>query len=174
MEIIEYIKQKPDVIRFVLRRLCLVEMNLLEIKNECGEPSQETKKDAWGLLLFFFIFFDFIHFFGFQLCPWINIHLFKEKEKIYEWISPIPLGKGGNSNSPGCAFSASTVCHGSLCKLHLKTSKVFLHHENTESKHVLNIRNHWCIRGRTCRSSRDKGQTSHIAITVDKTVIKQN
>ena len=53
MEIIEYIKQKPDVIRFVLRRLCLVEMNLLEIKNECGEPSQETKKDAWGLLLFF-------------------------------------------------------------------------------------------------------------------------
>ena len=32
----------------------------------------------------FFIFFDFIHFFGFQLCPWINIHLFKEKEKIYE------------------------------------------------------------------------------------------
>ena len=46
MEIIEYIKQKPDVIRFVLRRLCLVEMNLLEIKNECGEPSQETKKDA--------------------------------------------------------------------------------------------------------------------------------
>lgn len=27
-EIIEYIKQKPDVIRFVLRRLCSVEMNL--------------------------------------------------------------------------------------------------------------------------------------------------
>lgn len=27
-EIIDYIKQKPDVIRFVLRRLCSVEMNL--------------------------------------------------------------------------------------------------------------------------------------------------
>lgn len=41
----------------------------------------------------FFIFFDFIRF-GF--CHWtqINIHLLKEQEKIYEWISPVLFGKG--------------------------------------------------------------------------------
>lgn len=58
-----------------------------------GSPVRRLKKMHEGSF-FFFIFLDFIHFLGFQLCPWINIHLFKEKEKIYEQISPVLLGKG--------------------------------------------------------------------------------